>query len=319
MVQGVPDSGSKIGFQDLESLVVLIEELHFGRAAERLGTTQSSLARSIRRLEGELDVPLVTRRSVTITPTEAGLRFAEHARPLLGALQLATAEARRAAGGFSPLRVGCVPDLRLQQLQTFLGAWYMRHATIDVDLAYLPTAEQLRRLRNGELDLGLVRLAREEEGIDFAPLYRGEPLVAYMPMSHRLAARETISPGELADGVLAVSDRDGEPVLHDRLMALLTDAGHRFAGVREIRGHDARSLLFAVADHHCVAVAPGSVLDTVGDIASLVTARPLAPEIRAADAVLAWRASPPGELDGIVALAREAASSVRSDQGDEGG
>ena len=119
---GSTSTPSSIGFRDLKWFLVLIEEQHFGRAAEQLGITQSALAQVVRRMEAELDVPLVRRQSSVAIPTTAGESFAAQIAPLLGGLELAAAEARRAAGVGVPVRIGCVPDLRLARLQGFIGA-----------------------------------------------------------------------------------------------------------------------------------------------------------------------------------------------------
>jgi DNA-binding transcriptional LysR family regulator len=312
----VAHAAPRIGFRDLECLLVLLEELHFARAAERLGITQSVLARTIRRLEAELDVPLVTRRSPEIAPTSAGRRFADHVRPLLGGLQVATAEARRVAGVPVPLRIGCVPDLHLQHLQGFLGLLHAERPQLDADVAYLRSTEQLSRLRDGELELALIRHPRETEGIDGEPVFVGELLAAFLPLTHPLAARETIAPGALDDEVLLLIPREADPALDDRLMMLLASAGHRFRDVRRTTGADGRSLLLAVAEQQGVAIAPTSMVDALGDIVSLVSARPLEPLVRMPDTALAWRAGPPPELRAIISSARKIAATLYAQQQD---
>jgi DNA-binding transcriptional LysR family regulator len=312
-VLDVSPSAPRIGARDLECLLVLVEELHFARAAKRLGITQSALARTIRTLEAELGVPLVTRRSQTITLTEAGRRFAEHARPVLGDLRLATAEARRADDPTAPLRIGCVPDLRLQHLLGFLGAIHHQQPLVDVDLAYLRTSEQVQRLQIGELELALIHFASEAERIDIEPVYKGERLAAFLPLGHPAAGAEAVAPGDLGDDVRVMTPRKADP-LDDHVTAKLTAAGHSFREQRETSGIDARSLVFAVAEHRCVAIAPTSTVELLGDIASLVTVRPLDPAVRMPDTALAWRAEPLPQLNEIVASARDVASAIYAQQ-----
>jgi hypothetical protein len=145
--------------------------------------------------------------------------------------------------------------------------FHLARPELDVDVAYLRTAEQTRRLRTGELELALIRHAREADG-------------------------------------------KGDPTLHDHLTTLLATAGHRFFDVRETTGEDARSLLLAAAENQCVAIAPASTREIVGDIASLVNTRPLEPVLRTPDTALAWRVTPPPELEPIVAAARQAAADL---------
>jgi DNA-binding transcriptional LysR family regulator len=91
----------------------------------------------------------------------------------------------------------------------------------------------------------------------------------------------------------------------------------RFRDVRKTTGEDARSLLFAVAERYCIAIVPTSALDTLGDIVSLVPARPLEPAVRMRDTALAWRVAPPPELHAIVASARELATVLYAQQNDD--
>lgn len=305
----------QIGFRDLKWFLVLIEEQHFGRAAEQLGITESALAQAVRRMEAELDVPLVMRQSSVAIPTTAGESFAAQSGPLLGRLELATTEARRAAGVVVPVRIGCVPDLRLARLQGFIGALYARRPEIQLDVVYLRTAEQIRRLRSGRLDLGLIHDTGELEGIDVEPVFQGEPLAAFLPASHRLANTNAVAAGDLLEDecVLVVPPRDADPALADLVVARLSDAGHDVRDVREATADDPRSLLLAIAHNHWIAIEPASTLDAVGDVASLVAVRPLAPAVAMPDTALASRANPPPELQAIGSLAREAASSLYAD------
>ena len=87
-----------IELRHLRYYLAVVEELHFGRAAARLGISQPPLSQTIRRLEDELGVQLLQRTSRSVVPTPAGLALAGEARRVLGALECAVAEARRAAG-----------------------------------------------------------------------------------------------------------------------------------------------------------------------------------------------------------------------------
>ena len=294
---------------------MLIDEGHLGRAAELLGITPDELVDDMRRLEAELAVPLVNGQSPGVTPTTAGRSFAELVRPLLAGLELAATEARRVAGALPQVRIGCVPDLPLDRLQGFLGAVYSERPELELDVVYLRTSEQIRRVRSGTLDLGLIHHVGDAEGIALEPVFAGAPLVAFLPLGHRLAQVNAVRAGDILAGgyALVVPPREADPALADRIVALLSRAGHDVGDVRESIGDDPRSLLLAVAQRQWVALEPVSILDAVGDLASLVTVRPLDPPVRMPDTALAWRASPPPELQAIVSLAREAASSLRTD------
>jgi DNA-binding transcriptional LysR family regulator len=311
MPLGVP----RIEFRDLEWFLVLIDEGHLGRAAELLGITPEELFDGMRRVEAGVGVALFAHQSPGVAPTTAARSFAEPVRPLLAGLELAATEARRVAGALPPVRIGCVPDLPLGRLQGFLGAVYSERPELELDVVYLRTSEQIRRVRSGALDLGLIHHVGDIEGIELESVFPGAPLVAFLPLGHRLAHADAVRAGDILEGAyaLVVPPREADPALADRIVAVLSKAGHDVGDVRESIGDDPRSLLLAVAQRQWVALEPASILDAVGDLASLVTLRPLDPPVRMPDTALAWRASPPPELQAIVSLARDAASSLRAD------
>src|SRR3954470_14471877 len=107
----MPPAPTTIELRHLRYFLAVIDELHFGRAAERLHMAQPPLSRAVRQLEDELGVKLLNRTSRVVTPTEAGLVFAEEARKVLGGFELAVAEAHRAGGPSRLLRLGAVPYL----------------------------------------------------------------------------------------------------------------------------------------------------------------------------------------------------------------
>src|SRR3954454_21826940 len=111
-----------IELRHLRYFLAVFEELHFGRAAERLHIAQPPLSQAIRRLETELGVRLLHRTSRIVIATEPGKVFAEEARKVLAAFDLSVSEARRAAGLPSVVRIGCSPFLPIESLQAFLAA-----------------------------------------------------------------------------------------------------------------------------------------------------------------------------------------------------
>ena len=103
-----------IGLRHLRYFLAVMEELHFGRAADRLRIAQPPLSQAILKLESELGVQLLHRTTRVVVPTEAGHVLAREASKTLASFDVAVAEARRAGGGGATLRIGCVPQLPMR-------------------------------------------------------------------------------------------------------------------------------------------------------------------------------------------------------------
>ena len=288
------------------------EELHFRRAAERLHIAQPPLSQAIRKLEDELGVSLLRRTSRVVTLTDAGRTFAEQARSVLAGLDLAVAEARRAGGAGSTLRIGCAPQLPIQLLLRFLGALHEREATSSTQVVNLLAREQIRRLLDGDLELGIFSYVEDFEGIELEPLFAGEPLAAFLRPDHPLARRDVVRPADVHDQQGVIFPRPAGPALHDWLLTAFAESGYHFASTREAGGVESRDLLLAVASGLGIAFLPGS-LDDVGQAATQIVKHiRLDPPLRMPETVMAWRASPPRQLESRLATAQAIARELRS-------
>jgi LysR family transcriptional regulator, benzoate and cis,cis-muconate-responsive activator of ben and cat genes len=296
-----------IELRHLRCIHAVVEERDLDRAAERLRMQRRTLSDALRVLEDELAVTLVSSETPMVTPTAPGRVLAGEAREILAKVDRALADARRAGGLGATLRVGWVPDLALQRLQAFLGPLYQRAPDLDVEVTHLRTAEQLSRLRFGELDLGIVHDTGAVADIESRPLFPGERIAAFLPVGHRLASRAALGPDELVCERLLVSPRAADPALADRLDALLAGEGYRFGGVRELRGEDARDALFAVAEGRGVTLGPASTMRVVGEAATIVSRHALQPPLWMPDTAIAWRMGPSPQLATALAAAREVA------------
>ena len=170
----------RIELRLLRYFLAVMEELHFGRAAQRLHMSQPPVSQAVRKLEEQLGVDLLERTSRGVVPTEAGRAFAKEARRVLTGVDLAIAEARRAGGADSTLRIGSVLHFPLPPLYRFVRALEDVSLTADPQVMRLPSSEQVRRLRSGELELGTFALAEKHDGLETEPLFRGELLAAYV-------------------------------------------------------------------------------------------------------------------------------------------
>jgi DNA-binding transcriptional LysR family regulator len=309
-----PDAGRSVSkgieLRHLRYFVAVSEELHFGRAADRLHIAQPPLSQAIRKLEDNLGVRLLHRTSRVVAPTDAGRVFLEEARKVLAAFEFAVAEAQRTGQESSALRVGCVPNLPIERLLRFLRVLQDLGGDAAPHIAHLDATEQVKRLRSGDLDLGIVHHAEDYDELELVPLFEGEPLAALLPPGHRLAERDSLHPRDLEGESLVVFPRDGNPALHDGMVTLIERAGYSVANVREAGGMDARDLLIAVASGLGIGMGAHSVKE-VSEAGSLVVRRALDPPVAMPETMLVWRKNAPRRLQLLLPEIRELAAKVR--------
>jgi DNA-binding transcriptional LysR family regulator len=210
----------------LHAFVVLAEELHFGRAAGRLGIAQPPLSQQIRRLEDKVGHPLFTRAPGGITLTPAGRELLPAARRALTGLADGLAAARAAGDGRTGrLRVAFAASLALTVLPDLLRTHRERFPDVHLDLREMTTAPQLTALREGTVDVGLLREPPPQDpDLTFTTLLT-EPFVAVLPADHPLAERPTVPLADMANAPFVLLPREAGPGLHDRITTLCATAG----------------------------------------------------------------------------------------------
>lgn len=192
-----------LDLRKLRYFVTVAEELHFGRAAERLFIAQPVLSRQIRALEREIGVGLLDRTSRQVSLTAAGMRLYDDARNLLAAAAGATRRAHEAARGQERIVVGFAPGLRVARAVAAFGE-VARDVTVE--LMELVWYEGADAVRDGRADIAYVRDPLETEGLILRELGT-EPKVAVIPAGHRLAAKRSVRMRDLADEMLVEVDR----------------------------------------------------------------------------------------------------------------
>jgi DNA-binding transcriptional LysR family regulator len=299
-----------IDLRHLRYFLAVVDELHFGRAATRLGISQPPLSQAIRKLEQELGVQLLQRNSRSVAPTPAGLAFAEEARAVLGQLEVAVAQARHAAGARSTVRIGAIPTVGLDKLRRFLGALAARDPTLQSQVTHLGSMEQVQRLRRGELDFGIFHLAVRYPGIETEPMFAGERAVALLPSEHRLLSKRELGPADVRDEVLVVFPRWINPGAHDAWLLMIERAGYSFGNVYAVPGSDPRDVILAVASGSGITFGSTSYIAT-SEASAVVAHRPLANSLSLPELGLAWRSSAPRAGRRLVELGRDTARELR--------
>lgn len=223
----------------LRYFVAVAEELHFGRAAERLHIAQPPLSRQIRDLEEELGVPLFDRVARGIELTPAGRAFLPEARLTLAQAERAQRSAQRAAKGeIGRLRVGFVEAATYSAiLPNVLGFFRMHLPQIGLSLFEMSSGEQEEAFRDGRIDLGMLDNPPPdaERWLNVEPVY-GDPLVAALPESHPLAAAARVTLADLAGDSFVLFPRSDVPRLYDEFIASCRAAGFSPRVVQQAAG-----------------------------------------------------------------------------------
>ncbi|QLE70483.1 LysR family transcriptional regulator [Streptomyces rectiverticillatus] len=227
--------------RQLRYFVTVAEELHFGRAAERLVIGQPAVSQQIRRLERELKIELFDRTPRIVRLTAAGQAFLPAARAVLAAEDSARAVAAElTGGGRGVFRLGTITGLG-ERLDRVLEAFGEHAPGVRVELVALPVRERLARLADGRLDAVFVRGGAPAS--DGAPAQDGagavvqggdelrrrllweDELVAAVPARHPLAEQSAVSLAELAALPLRLTERRHHPALVDLVLDGCRKAG----------------------------------------------------------------------------------------------
>ncbi|MEO3873363.1 LysR family transcriptional regulator [Nonomuraea sp. B12E4] len=184
----------RVETREVECFVAVAEELHFGRAAERLGIAQPPLSRTIGRLERRLGVRLFERTSRRVELTAAGSVFLAESRRALDAMDAAVRRTQRAARQ-QRLVVATRPGTGPGLMARILRAYERLPGAVPVEVVF--THDQAGALRSGVADLGLMCARGDLDGMTTVELAQ-ESAVALLPPGHRLAGRPAVVFAELA-------------------------------------------------------------------------------------------------------------------------
>jgi DNA-binding transcriptional LysR family regulator len=210
--------------RQLRYFVTVAEEMHFGRAAERLHIVQPAVSQQIRRLERELGVELFDRSPRHVRLTAAGQRFLPEARAVLMAADHARAVvADLVTARADLLRLGTSAGLG-EHLDRVLDALRRRAPHTGVELVSAPTRARLDQVAAGQLDASFVRGVSEHPGLRFIPVWQ-DPLLAVLPAHHPLATDRDVAIADLATLPLRLTPRRNNPALVDLVLSACRDAG----------------------------------------------------------------------------------------------
>lgn len=246
----------------LRYAIAVADELHFGRAAERLHMSQPPLSQQIRQLEIELGVKLFERTKRSVKLTTAGQTFVAEARAILQHMDnAAKATIRAGHGEIGTLLVGTVTSTDsgfYRVLVDILQRFAKRYPDVHLGLRTLSVTQQLSDLKEDRLTVGFVTLPIHDPLISVKDVHH-EPLVLALPEKHPLAKHRRITARALAHEPVIAFPRQMNPGYVDSVIAYFQKAGCTINIAHE--GDTLYASLALVAAGVGVSLFPASLLD----------------------------------------------------------
>jgi DNA-binding transcriptional LysR family regulator len=245
--------------RQLECFVVVAEELHFGHAAERLHMTQPPLSRQIRLLEDHLGVELFVRAHNKVKLTAAGRALLIEARDLLSRTAQARERVRKVGDGETgSVTLGFTAGSAYALMPSILAKASEVLPEVRIHLVEQPSVALIERLREGQVDLALVRKVPADQELEQHLLQR-ETLLAALPSNHPLASAESIAPALFNDQpFIAYSESEGQH-FHELIGQAFERHGVRPRYVQHVGQTDA--LLGLIRIGLGIGIVPSSVSD----------------------------------------------------------
>jgi DNA-binding transcriptional LysR family regulator len=281
------------------------EELHFGRAAERLHMAQPPLSQQILQLERELGVTLLVRSTRKVELTPAGEAYLNRVVAILDAVDEAGAQAHRIADGVEGhLAIGCVGSATYSLLPRLVRELREQLPGVDVSIrGEMLAPAQIAALLTGEIDLALLRPPVEQPGVLVETVRRDRLLVA-LPEGHALATRDALSVSDLRDEEFVAHAGHGRSVMSTILTAMCADAGFVPRIRHEVEETSTLVTLVSAGLGVAIVPEPTAALDIAG-----VCYRPLTPDALGVDLDVAWAARANSSLlDNVLTVLRQVAA-----------
>ncbi len=186
-----------MNLKDLKYLVALADTGHFGRAAERSFVSQPTLSAQLKKLEEYLGVKLIERQPKNMQLTEVGKQVVVRARRMLDESEEIVALARHNSDPFAgKLKVALIPTIGPYLLPRVMKKIRKALPRLGLMLYEHQTEPLLKRLRDGEIDLGILALPAPSDGLESRELYH-EAFTVALPNNHPLAGKTTIKVQDL--------------------------------------------------------------------------------------------------------------------------
>jgi DNA-binding transcriptional LysR family regulator len=246
--------------RQLEYFLTIADEGGFNRAAKRLHVAQPSLSLQIQALEYEVGARLFERNKRHVFLTQAGKQFQQRARAILSLADTAKTEARCAeAGELGTLDIGySASAMFTNALPTAIRGFRRQHPFVLLSLHDIPSLEQLHRLMERTLDLGVLRKPdiKAPDGI-LVSEWRRTPLIVAIQEEHPLARRSSLSLSQLKEEPFIMYPREAGTGLYWQVTDLCAHAGFRPRVAREVL--ESSTIIGLVAAGVGIAIVPAGI------------------------------------------------------------
>jgi LysR family hydrogen peroxide-inducible transcriptional activator len=183
--------------QQLEYIIAVDKHRHFGHAAESCFVTQPTLSAQVSKLERELDIILFDRTKMPVIPTEIGVQVIEQAKRVVSESKGIYELLSQLKGDVSGvIKLGIIPTLAPYLLHRFIRSFLEKYPNVKLQVEENVTEEILRKLKNDELDLGIVVTPLSEPGIVEKPIFY-EKFYTYISRGHKLLEKPEVSLADL--------------------------------------------------------------------------------------------------------------------------
>jgi DNA-binding transcriptional LysR family regulator len=244
-----------LDIRQLECFVAVAEELHFRRAGERLGLSQSALSERISALEHELGARLFFRTTRQVSLTQAGSEFAKDAKLILSDIEKSVSNFRHTADSdLRHIRVSGVDEAISMLLPRVLTVFRRAHPNVHVQLLEISSSEQhTQELIGHRTDVAFIRSPCTDEFVT-SELLSSQPIVVVLADTNPLSNATSLSASDIADQPIVGYPKHARPILHEALWSGFREIGVQPNIVCEVI--DKSTLLQFVACGLGIALAP---------------------------------------------------------------
>lgn len=264
--------------RQLECFVAVAEELHFRKAGERLGLSQSALSERVSALEQELGARLFFRTTRQVSLTQAGSEFVQDAKRILADIEKSVSNVRHTVeSDLRHIRVSGVDEAISMLLPRALLAFRQTDPMVHVQVLEISSSEQhSQELIGHRTDVAFVRTPQQDEFITSELLYR-QPVLVVLADTNPLSGSTSLSATDITDQPIVGYPKHARPILHEALWSGFRKIGAQPNIVCEII--DKSTLLQFVAHGLGIALAPAWVKNIAPPGVSFVPFEPCEDQI----------------------------------------